>query len=328
MTIRYYANAPATTLAGSCTDSGTLLTLDSVVGLPIQYPYTLILDRGTSTEEAVSVTSAAGVSLTVTRAYDDTTAFAHAIGATVEHGITAQDIREANAHNNATGAVHGTDSSLMGVNDVQVVTNKDLTSPTNIFPEDLVEVADGLATHAASSVTHGVVGNIVGTNNAQTLTNKTLSQPTLTQPVITDPSTLSFDGLNAVDAWTEDAVIWTSAADPQPSIGNGTLFVRWTRIGKTVHFVIFLQFGSTTSYGTGTWSWSLPVDAQYGTHYPIHINALYYDASLFDHYSRGGILRDTESIQLIASDTNLLGSTTFAYAEADIISIAGTYEMD
>lgn len=188
MTTRYYANAPATDLSASCSDTALTISVTSTTGFPIQYPYTLILDRGTATEEAVSVTAASGTTLTVTRAIDGTTAFAHAVGATVEHGITAQDVREPNAHINTGTAVHGLSGDVVGTVDSQILTHKDLTDATNTFPTTLAtdtEVATAqtnaeaysdaaLATHEADTSTHGV-GVIVGETEAQPLTNKTIA---------------------------------------------------------------------------------------------------------------------------------------------------------
>lgn len=129
MPVRNYANAPATSLTDSCSALATSIVVNSVSGLPVSYPFTLIIDRGTSTEEAVSVTAAAGTTLTVTRGIDGTTAFAHTKDATVVHGITAQDIREANAHVNAISGVHGATGSVVGTTDAQTLTNKTLDSP-------------------------------------------------------------------------------------------------------------------------------------------------------------------------------------------------------
>jgi hypothetical protein len=179
MSLRYYANAPATTLAASCTNSATSILVSSVTGFPIQYPYTLILDRGTISEEAVSVTAAAGTTLTVTRHIDSTTAFAHSTGAVVEHGVTAQDVREPNAHINLASGVHGVAGAVVGTTDVQVVTNKDLTSG-NTFPSSLATAAN-LSAHTAATAAHGATGAVVGTTNVQTLDNKTLTTPKILQ---------------------------------------------------------------------------------------------------------------------------------------------------
>lgn len=157
MGIRYFANAPATNLTVAVSPSATTIIVDSVTGLPVNYPFTLILDRGTANEEVVSCTGAAGTTLTVTRGYDSTTAFSHSTGATVEHGISALDPREANAHVNATSATHGVSGDLVGTTDAQVVTNKDLTTG-NTFP------FSAAWTPYTPTWTNLTVGN--GTNNS------------------------------------------------------------------------------------------------------------------------------------------------------------------
>lgn len=139
MTVRYYANAPATTLAASCSNTQTVLSMASVSGFPIQFPYTLIIDRGTASEEAVSVTAASGTDLTVTRSIDGTTAFSHSIGATVEHGITAQDVREPNSHINSSTAVHGVTGTLVGTTDAQTLTNKIINLTSNTLTGTLAQ---------------------------------------------------------------------------------------------------------------------------------------------------------------------------------------------
>ena len=167
MSIRYYANAPATTLAAPVSSSGTLIQVASVAGLPIQYPFTLILDRGETTEEAVSVTAASGTSLTITRAIDGTTAFGHALGGTVEHGVTAQDVREPNEHINATNSVHGVTGNLVGTTDTQTLTNKNLSSASNTFPASLAldsevtAVQTDLNNHKNTGGPHVPIGGII-----------------------------------------------------------------------------------------------------------------------------------------------------------------------
>lgn len=154
MSLRQYANAPATTLVSSVSTLATSIEVASIVGFPPTYPFILILDRTTASEEVVLVTGGSGNTFTVTRGYDSTTAFSHDSGATVEHGISAIDPREANEHVNSDNGVHGVTGDVVGTTDTQVVTNKDLSDPTNIFP---------------------VTGEVVGTTDAQTLTNKDIS---------------------------------------------------------------------------------------------------------------------------------------------------------
>ncbi|MDH6435617.1 hypothetical protein M2158_004094 [Streptomyces sp. SAI-144] len=66
---------------------------------------------------------------------------------------------------------------------------------------------------------------------------------------------LSFFG-----AWTSDTPAWT-ASTTNPVIGNGTLNGRYLKVGRTVHRVVDLLTGSTTTYGSGTYAFSMPVAA-------------------------------------------------------------------
>ena len=47
-------------------------------------------------------------------------------------------------------------------------------------------------------------------------------------------------------------------ADKSPTVGNGTLVAVKSRKGKELTYRIFLEFGSTTSSGTGSWYFPLP----------------------------------------------------------------------
>lgn len=58
-------------------------------------------------------------------------------------------------------------------------------------------------------------------------------------------------------AWAEYTPTWSSAGT-QPAIGNGTLTGRYRRIGTTGFVNGLIQMGTTTTYGTGEWSVSLP----------------------------------------------------------------------
>lgn len=128
---RFYSNTAAeTTLSGSVSAGATSIQVGSVVGFPTSYPYTLAVDYGASAEELVSVTAAAGTTLTVTRGYGGTSAQSHSLGAVVRHVWDAQDATDFRTHEAATGAVHGLTGSIVGTSDTQTLSNKTLTSPT------------------------------------------------------------------------------------------------------------------------------------------------------------------------------------------------------
>jgi hypothetical protein len=105
---RYYsATAQDTALTAFATSSTTAIVVGATTGFPTSYPYVLALDYGASAEELVSVTGAAGLTLSVSRAFNGTANVAHNVGAVVRHVIVAQDMTEMQAHIAATGAVHG-----------------------------------------------------------------------------------------------------------------------------------------------------------------------------------------------------------------------------
>ena len=107
MVVRFYSSTAAeTTLSGTINSSATSITVGSVTGFPVSFPYTLALDYEGATEELVDVTAAAGTNLTITRAADTTSATSHNAGARVRHVSSARDFRDSRTHENNTAGVH------------------------------------------------------------------------------------------------------------------------------------------------------------------------------------------------------------------------------
>lgn len=128
----YYSNtAIQTTLSGSISAGATSITVAATTGFPPStFPYTLALDYGSATEELVSVTNAAGTTLTVTRGFSGTSAQSHSLGALVRHVYHAGDATDFRTHEAATSDVHGVTGALVGATMAQTLTNKILTAPT------------------------------------------------------------------------------------------------------------------------------------------------------------------------------------------------------
>jgi hypothetical protein len=115
MASRYYsAVAQDTTITSGITSSSTTVVVGSTTGYPASFPFVLALDYNTASEELVTVTAVAGLTLTITRGYNGTTAQAHATGAVVRHVITAQDLTDAQTHYGTalSAGAHGVTGAL------------------------------------------------------------------------------------------------------------------------------------------------------------------------------------------------------------------------
>ena len=214
---QYRSTVEAKTLSAGINSSVTSMTLNSVTTLPSTYPYTLVIDPDTATEEIVTVTaSAGGTTLTIVRGQDGTSGQSHNSAAVVKHMITARDLQEPQDHIDAASNVHGlatagpasaSGGSVVGTTAQQTLTNKTLTAPTITSPTisgtitgtgvvSSTNILDGTIVNAdinasaaisATKLTgtaaefNGALSddNFVTLTGAETLTNKTLTTPTI-----------------------------------------------------------------------------------------------------------------------------------------------------
>lgn len=130
---QYGTNVPQTTLTSAILAGTTTISVQSSSGFPAT-PFTAAFALGQSTQEPIDVTNVSGTTWTITRAIDNTTAFAQASNTTITHVDIGRDFREARAHIDATGptdstgkSVHGlatASSVVVGTLDTQPVDNK------------------------------------------------------------------------------------------------------------------------------------------------------------------------------------------------------------
>jgi hypothetical protein len=130
--------------------------------------------------------------------------------------------------------------------------------------------------------------------------------------------------------WTTYTPAWT-ASTTNPDIGNGTITGRYKAIGKTVFVSVKINMGATTTYGTGQWRVSLPVDAFsassailptvfldngnswfQGTSYTEYGGATSYVVPVWNRGSTGSVPADY--------------LTPFTWDSTDSFSFAGSYE--
>jgi len=113
---RFYSNnAVANTLGGTGVTIGatSMFCATTPSGYPSQFPFTLWLEPGTASQEAVNVTAGAGTNATpwtIQRGFDGTVARAHSAGAVVAHELSAFDVSTSRTHeaqDNTTTLPHG-----------------------------------------------------------------------------------------------------------------------------------------------------------------------------------------------------------------------------
>jgi len=255
---RYYsAIAQDTTLSAPATNSATSITVSATTGFPTSYPYVLAVDYGASAEELVNVTAAAGLTLTVTRAFNGSSAVAHATGAVVRHVIVAQDMSELQAHINSqtlsttgayTSGVHGVAGSVVGTTDTQTLTNKTISGASNTITNVPVSTGiSGLGTNVATFLATPTSANL-----ASAVSDEIGSGPLAFANIVLNAQTGTSYTLLSSDV--SKLVTLSNAAPITVTVPNGVfstgVTINLQQIGAGQ--VTIANDGTTTITGTGT----------------------------------------------------------------------------
>lgn len=128
------------------------------------------------------------------------------------------------------------------------------------------------------------------------------------------------------DAWTAYTPTW-GASGVAPALGNGTITGAWMNTGKLVIGRIFLTMGSTTTYGTGTYLFSLPFSSVVGAQWFPVGGCTCRDTSAGTTY---GLVAFTGGSATVAGGTDAGGRVgqlvPFTWASTDTLGINFTYE--
>lgn len=217
----YSANAQPTVLTANITPTSTIIQVAQTVGFPATTPFILALDYGNASEEVVLCTAVAGLSLTVTRGYDSTSATAHNAGAAVRHTWTAMDGNDSRAHEGSNSGVHGVVGNVVGTTDTQTLSNKTLNSPT----------FTGSVVMNSPTITGTVAGN--ATYSGITVSGTTTNTGTVSGGAV-NPATVAATG--AITARTVAATATAVADIPLTSKGFA---------GQTGHLLSLQDSAST-----------------------------------------------------------------------------------
>lgn len=138
----------------------------------------------------------------------------------------------------------------------------------------------------------------------------------------------SISGVRA-GLWRDWTPVWTSASNPQPSKGNGTLVGRYAINGQVVVAVLNLTAGSSTSFGTGNWTFSLPTEIAPAFFYLGSGRAFDNDVA-----GRYAVSATVDATSLIASfdatagpGSRLAPTVPFTWAQNDNLYLSVTYEI-
>lgn len=216
MARKYSSTAATSALAGSSqlSAAATTLPVTTVSNWPTTYPFTIIIDPDTISEEVCTVTGVTTLTLTVSRGQDGTTAKTHEVGAVIKHGVSARDFSEPQVHIDATTAVHGiTDTAaLVTLAGANVLTNKTLTTPI-IAGATLSGTLTSTAlisggTVNATTLQQGSVAAVL-TNDARLSDTRTPADNSVTSAKIVNDSIVDAD-INSVAAIAKTKISGTA----------------------------------------------------------------------------------------------------------------------
>lgn len=129
-------------------------------------------------------------------------------------------------------------------------------------------------------------------------------------------------------SWTAYTPTWT-AATTNPVLGNGTLVGAYSRANtsKTIYMRLRLVAGTTTTFGSGAWSFTLPPGSSLSALQSLGGHLL--DNSTLNRWAATTYLTTTNGVERIAvnGSVGVSGTVPFTWASADQLYLTGAYEI-
>lgn len=136
----------------------------------------------------------------------------------------------------------------------------------------------------------------------------------------------------ASDSFTTYTPTWTGSVS-NPAIGNGTLVGRYQKVGRKIFFYIKMTAGTTTTFGSGYWIFTLPVTSASAT----MSNPRGFGVDSSDSNKQYPITIDMYSTTQLACkagttggtyifNTNVDSAVPFTWAQSDTLEISGCFE--
>lgn len=123
-------------------------------------------------------------------------------------------------------------------------------------------------------------------------------------------------------AWSTYTPTLTSSAG-SPAVGNGTINGYYRLIGKTCEVIIILTRGSTTSFGTGYISFSLPSVTGARAGQPGKATLTDFGTNTF---AAGCFLETTTKITPVSTSGVINSTTPFTWATSDVLALHIQFE--
>lgn len=130
------------------------------------------------------------------------------------------------------------------------------------------------------------------------------------------------DNLRAISQWTAYTPTWGGAT--APALGNGTITGQYILADELVFWRLRLVFGSTTTLGTGTYTFSLPVAGD-TSGYDVAGHGFARDDSASAYMPLAARLVGSNCDLVTGTGSRVNPTTPFAWAAGDSIGLSGMY---